>query len=163
MSERDCLDTRCFGCLCACVLHFCICTCSRQLSMFHMKRRFKNALTIIITIIILSSLQQPFSLPDLTPLVNSHSVLLTVHLLSFLQAVCPARFTFVKSSAVCHLVLSVIFWFPLTWYLLEELKGISTIFLLRRRNSVTWPMDNSTHFNRADSEASPLHSLSRNE
>ena len=34
----------------ACVLYFCICTCSAQLSMFHMDRRSRNTL-IIITII----------------------------------------------------------------------------------------------------------------
>ena len=37
----------------ACVLNFCICTCSVQLSMFHMERRSRNML-IIITIIIIS-------------------------------------------------------------------------------------------------------------
>ena len=35
----------------ACVLYFCICTCSAQLSMFHMERRSKNTLIIIIIII----------------------------------------------------------------------------------------------------------------
>ena len=49
-----------------------------------------------------------------------------------------------------------------TWYLLEELNGISAIFLFLRRNSVTCPMDSSTHFSRADSDASPLHSLEEN-
>ena len=34
-----------------CVLYFCICTCSAQLSMFHMERRSRN--TLIINIIIL--------------------------------------------------------------------------------------------------------------
>ena len=34
----------------ACVLHFCICTCSTQLSMFHMERRSGNTLIIIIII-----------------------------------------------------------------------------------------------------------------
>ena len=32
----------------ACVLHFCICTCSAQLSMFHMERRSRNTFIIII-------------------------------------------------------------------------------------------------------------------
>ena len=32
----------------ACVLYFCICTCSTQLSMFHMERRSRNTLIIII-------------------------------------------------------------------------------------------------------------------
>ena len=32
----------------ACVLYFCICTCSAQLIMFHMERRSKNRLIIII-------------------------------------------------------------------------------------------------------------------
>ena len=33
--------------LCACVLYYCICTCSAQLSMFHMERLCRNALIII--------------------------------------------------------------------------------------------------------------------
>ena len=37
----------------ACVLYFCICTCSAKLSMFHMERRSKNALIIIIIIIMI--------------------------------------------------------------------------------------------------------------
>ena len=49
MFEHDCLDTCCFGCLiCMCYI-FCTCTGSAQLSMFHMRRRCRNA---IITIII---------------------------------------------------------------------------------------------------------------
>ena len=39
--------------LSACVLYFCICTCSAQLSMFHMEWRSKNTLIIIIIIIFL--------------------------------------------------------------------------------------------------------------
>ena len=35
----------------ACVLYFCICTCSAQLSMFHMEKRSRNTLIIIIIII----------------------------------------------------------------------------------------------------------------
>ena len=31
----------------ACVLYFCICTCSEQLSMFHMERRSRSTLIII--------------------------------------------------------------------------------------------------------------------
>ena len=34
----------------ACVSYFCICTCSVQLSMFHMERRSRNTLIIIIII-----------------------------------------------------------------------------------------------------------------
>ena len=34
----------------ACALYFCICTCSAQLSMFHMDRRSRNTLIIIIII-----------------------------------------------------------------------------------------------------------------
>ena len=41
----------------ACVLYFCICTCSAQLSMCHMERRSRNKLFIIITIIIIIKLQ----------------------------------------------------------------------------------------------------------
>ena len=41
-----------FASVCFCVCHsvgdFCICTCSAQLSMFHMERRFRNTLIIII-------------------------------------------------------------------------------------------------------------------
>ena len=33
----------------ACVPYFCICTCSVQLRMFHMERRSRNTLIIIIT------------------------------------------------------------------------------------------------------------------
>ena len=40
------------GVLYACVLYFCICTCSAQLSFFHMGRRSRNTLTIIIIIIL---------------------------------------------------------------------------------------------------------------
>ena len=36
-----------------CLLHFCICTCSAQLSMFHMERHSRNMLIIIIIIIII--------------------------------------------------------------------------------------------------------------
>ena len=39
------------GVLYACVLYFSICTCSAQLSMFHMERRSRNTLIIIIIII----------------------------------------------------------------------------------------------------------------
>ena len=39
------------GVLYACVLYFCICTCSVQLSMFHMERCSRNTLIIIIIII----------------------------------------------------------------------------------------------------------------
>lgn len=46
-----------------------------------------------------------------------------------------------------------------TWYLLVELNGTSQPFLLAALNSVTLPIDSSTHFNNADSLASPLHSL----
>ena len=35
----------------ACVLYFCICTCSAHLSMFHLERRSNNTLIIIIIII----------------------------------------------------------------------------------------------------------------
>ena len=37
----------------ACVLYFCICTCSAQLSMFHMERLSRHTLIIIIIIIII--------------------------------------------------------------------------------------------------------------
>ena len=35
----------------ACVLFLCICTCSAQLNMFHMERRSRNTLIIIIIIL----------------------------------------------------------------------------------------------------------------
>ena len=41
------------GVLNAFALHFCICTCSAQLSMFHMERRSRTTLIIIIIIILL--------------------------------------------------------------------------------------------------------------
>ena len=41
----------------ACVLYFCICTCSVQLSMFHMERRSRKTLIVIIIIVILSPIQ----------------------------------------------------------------------------------------------------------
>ena len=41
------------GVLHACVLYFCICTCSGQLSMFRMERCSRNMLIIIIIIIII--------------------------------------------------------------------------------------------------------------
>ena len=45
--QHDYLDT----CLdYACVLYFCISTCSAQLSMFHMERRSRNTFVIIIII-----------------------------------------------------------------------------------------------------------------
>ena len=48
-----------------------------------------------------SSLQRRFGLPtDLTPSV-CHSVLLIVHLLSFIRAMCPAHFHYVLDY-VCH-------------------------------------------------------------
>ena len=40
-----------FGVLYACVLHFSICTCSAQLSMFHVERCSRNMLIIIFMII----------------------------------------------------------------------------------------------------------------
>ena len=36
----------------ACVLYFCVCTCSAQLSMFHMERHSRNTLIVISIIII---------------------------------------------------------------------------------------------------------------
>ena len=42
----------------ACVLHFCTCTCSVQLSMFHMERRSRNTLIITIIISIIISITQ---------------------------------------------------------------------------------------------------------
>ena len=39
-----------FGVLQACVLHFCICTCSAQLSLLHMERRSRNTIIIIIIV-----------------------------------------------------------------------------------------------------------------
>ena len=43
----------------ACVFYFCICTCSAQLSMFHMDKRSRNTLIIIIIMsaVLKSSLQ----------------------------------------------------------------------------------------------------------
>ena len=41
-----------FGVLYACVWHFCICTCSAQLSMFHTEKRSRNTLIIVVVVII---------------------------------------------------------------------------------------------------------------
>ena len=54
---------------------------------------------------------------------------------------------------------SLIGYHNLTWYLFVELNGISQILLFLCLNWITFPMESSTHFRRADSEASPLHSL----
>ena len=43
-----------------------------------------------------------------------------------------------------------------TWYLLDELKGTSQIFLLRARMAIVSPVANSTHLSSAASEASPF-------
>ena len=52
MFQHDCLDTYCLlSVLYACVFYFCICTCSAQLSMFHMEKRSRNTLIIIISVI----------------------------------------------------------------------------------------------------------------
>ena len=59
MFQHDYLDTCCFECLIyACVLHFCIHTCSAQLSMFHMERHSRNTLIIIIITIIKADVLQ---------------------------------------------------------------------------------------------------------
>ena len=50
------------GVLHACVLYFCICTFSAQLSMFHMERRSRNTLIVIIIIIIATCLGEIASL-----------------------------------------------------------------------------------------------------
>ena len=50
MFQHDYLDTYCLSVLYACILHFCICTCSAQLSMFHVERRSRNTLIIFIII-----------------------------------------------------------------------------------------------------------------
>ena len=50
MFEHDCLYTSCFGVLYACVSYFCNCTCSAQLTMFHVERRYRNTLIIIINL-----------------------------------------------------------------------------------------------------------------
>ena len=41
----------CFSVLSACVFYFCICTCSAQLSMFHMEKRSRNTLIIILLLL----------------------------------------------------------------------------------------------------------------
>ena len=50
--QHDYLDTV-LSILYACILYFCICTCSAKLSMFHMERRSRNTLIVIIIIIII--------------------------------------------------------------------------------------------------------------
>ena len=50
MFQHNCLDTYCFECLiCVCCV-FLYLHCSAQLSMFHMERRSRNMLIIIIII-----------------------------------------------------------------------------------------------------------------
>ena len=69
MFQHDYLDTYCFD-LYACVLHFCICICSAQLSMFHMERHSRNTLIIIIIIMISADVKranQPTILPANQP------------------------------------------------------------------------------------------------
>ena len=62
MFEHDCLDTCCFGChICMC-FRFCSCTCSVQLSMFHMERHSRNSV-IVFTIVI-------NRLTDMIPLIS---------------------------------------------------------------------------------------------
>ena len=62
----------------ACVLHFSICTCSAQPSMYHMERCSRNTLTIIIIIIITSVLIK-CSVSVTSLLVSSSSVLSVLH------------------------------------------------------------------------------------
>ena len=50
MFEHDCLNTCCFGCLILMCLVFRICICSAQLSTFHMERRSRNTLLIILVV-----------------------------------------------------------------------------------------------------------------
>ena len=65
----------------ACVLYFCICTCSEQLSMFHMERRSRNTLIIIIIsiIIIITTIylclivHHPWALQELCSCMNRHN------------------------------------------------------------------------------------------
>ena len=52
MSEQDCLNTCCFGCLICMCFVFLYSTCSQQLSMSHMERRSRNMFIIIIIITI---------------------------------------------------------------------------------------------------------------
>ena len=66
----------------ACVLYFCICTCTAQLSMFHMERRSRNTL-IIVNIIIARFL---FLL--LVVYLIAMRFVITVGYLSFLSSVC---------------------------------------------------------------------------
>ena len=49
---------KCLIKLYACVFYFCICTCSAQLSMFHVEKRSRNMLIIIIINIISSSISK---------------------------------------------------------------------------------------------------------
>ena len=42
----------------ACVSYFCICTCSAQLSMFHMERHSRNTLIVIIIILLCVTLNK---------------------------------------------------------------------------------------------------------
>ena len=55
----------------ACVLYFCICPCSAQLSMFHMERRSRNTL-IIISITIIINIIVGFDSPFLLSQIGHH-------------------------------------------------------------------------------------------
>ena len=51
-----------FECLiCMRFVFYCICSCSAQLSMFHMEKRFRNTLIIIITVKYFVSARPPLS------------------------------------------------------------------------------------------------------
>ena len=59
----------------ACVLYLCICTCSAQMSMFHIERRSRNTLIIIIIIIVITLkplLSPPPPSPPPPPLHHRH-------------------------------------------------------------------------------------------
>ena len=52
MFEHDSFAHALLGVFYACVLYFCVCACSLQLCMFHMKRPSRNMFIVIMIIIV---------------------------------------------------------------------------------------------------------------
>ena len=73
------------------VLHFCICTCSAQLNMFHMERRSRNTLIIIFIIIVLFVVSVGgFCCFTVKLCIASSSVLIA--------SICLSKFSFLSAS-----------------------------------------------------------------
>ena len=73
-----------FECLICMRFYFCICTCSEQLSMFHMEKRSRNMLIIIINNIIIQARRTNKPLSDqsctpTSPLITTHHHIILYH------------------------------------------------------------------------------------